>query len=397
MRRTIIPSGIFLSLGIILSTTPKSGTLNPEKESAEALAGLPTLADPEKFRVEPFADLAGHPNNWAFQLTLTEGENGFPAGLYITGGPSFQSDDDPRILFRVDAGGEVHVVENRFTNGVENLVFTKGAYGDGMLLTEPQSLKISRLRSDGSLTTFATLGTAPFGPAGMTYGSDGLIYVSDFTSGKLLRLYPNGTTEEFTTIVLASAPVSWMKPCLYDPSSRYGGGFIVATFSSRVDDFEPHGLDSLYSVSTDGRKVEKLAGGFTGIGFLTLGPGGDFGKNLYIASQGSRKYADGGIYTMTPLGDVAPFMTGIDGVHVVFDTTGVLGGGMFVADMVNWVEGPRNPSSKIWRVVPIADTGPALPAVSRKNCWKVKIVALVLLVLLGLILVAFQRRKKRKS
>lgn len=48
----------------------------------------PVLADPEKFSIELCADLKPFGRLKAFQLTFTDGENGFGQGLYVTSGPA---------------------------------------------------------------------------------------------------------------------------------------------------------------------------------------------------------------------------------------------------------------------------------------------------------------------
>ena len=146
------------------------------------VAASPSLADPTRFRIEPYAGLSAFPFNWTFDMTLTNGQDGFPAGLYIPSGPSFQGDSEKRRLFRVSSPGQVNVVEDRFTSGVESVVFAKGQYGNCMLLSQPQEQKILRLQADGTLTTFTSLGTRPFGPAGIAFGADGFLYAADFTA-----------------------------------------------------------------------------------------------------------------------------------------------------------------------------------------------------------------------
>ncbi len=326
---------------------------SPTDESESG--AIPELAIPDRFRVELYADLAAYPFNWTFHLTLTSGENGFPAGLYVTGGPSFQGDSELRRLFRVDGPSQVNVVEDGFQVGIESMVFARGAYGDGMLLTLPQATEIHRLLADGTLTTFASVGTAPFGPTVLAYTPDDQLYVTDFTGGNILRVEPDGSNEIFASLPLAASAVldiSGAKALLADTSGRYGRGLISATFSAAFDDPQLHGLDAIYAVSSDGSEVTQLATGLTGIEFLTLGPGGAFGTNLFVAVHGSDLNGDGGVYTLSADGRLTPFMTGIDAMHVVFDTEGVLGGGMFVADLYNPLGAPENSASKIWRVVP---------------------------------------------
>jgi hypothetical protein len=307
------------------------------------VAASPSLADPTRFRIEPYAGLSAFPFNWTFDMTLTNGQDGFPAGLYIPSGPSFQGDSEKRRLFRVSSPGQVNVVEDRFTSGVESVVFAKGQYGNGMLLSQPQEQKILRLQADGTLTTFTSLGTRPFGPAGIAFGADGFLYAADFTGGNILRVQPDGTSSQF-----ASIGPERPKAVLADSSGRYGGGLIAATFSTVPD-------NSIFMISSDGTTVTRLATGLTGIEFLTLGPGGEFGSDLYVSLHGTNLNGDGGISTVAPDGTVTSFLTGIDGMDVVFDTSGILGGGMFVGDLDNPLGAPGNTFGKIWRVTPIPE------------------------------------------
>jgi len=301
--------------------------------------GPPRLVDGRRFRLERFADLAGHQRSWAFHLRISTGEHGFARGLYVAGGPDFSAAREPRRVFHVDADGRVRVVAEGLERGIENLVVARGAYGEGLLLSEPQSLRILRLNARGEFDTFATLGAAPFGPAGLTFGSDGLLYATDFTGGALLRVHPGGRSERVASVPLppqASATVIGAKPALRMPAARGDGIVIVAgSFSARARDAVPHGLDALHRVSLDGRSVTKLADGLTGLEFVTLGPGGAFGDGLFIATQGTDLHGDGGVFVLDAEGRLTPFLLGIDASHVVFDTAGVLGGGMFVADIAN--------------------------------------------------------------
>lgn len=318
--------------------------------------GPPTVVDPKNFKIELFADLKEFPRNWTFDLTLTKGENSFPPGLYIPGGPSFAPDQEKKRLLRVDKTGKVSTVSDRLEKGIEIMVFARGKYGDGILVSELQSLRIVRVLPDGTISTFAQVGTAPLGPTQMNYGSDGLLYVPDYTSGNLMRVYPDGKSEVYATVPVVArgrADVAGRKGnAEAQPMYQAGGGFITSTFSTRSRNAEPHKLDTIHIVSIDGRSVKELAAGFSGIEFLNFGPGGIWGSELYVSAQGTDLNGDGGVYIVKPDGKVEPFITGIDATDVVFDTEGILGGGMFVGDMYNPWGAPDYPSSKIWRVVP---------------------------------------------
>lgn len=135
-------------------------------------------------------------------------------------------------------------------------------------------------------------------------------------------------------------------------SSRFGGGFVAGTFSARFGDPNPHGFDAVYSISADGHTVSPLTTGLSGIEFLTVGPGGAFGDDLFIAAHGTDLNRDGGVYTVAPDGTMTTFMIGIDATDIAFDTEGILGGGMFVSDLYNpWGAPDDLPVSKIWRII----------------------------------------------
>lgn len=355
MRRQTLARIAMLVIAVVAAATIFECVIGDDKIDDADRVGLPGLADPEQFAVVVYADFTGFPFNWTFDLNLTDGSHGFPAGLYVAGGPSFQGDAELRRLFRIDGPDRVAVVEDRFKTGVESFVFALGQYGEGMLLTMPQALEIARLTPDGALTTFASLGTGTFGPTVVAFGPDGLLYTTDFTSGTIYRVFPDGEFEAFATIPLASPDrvnVSGAKALMF-ASVRFGGGFLAATFSARFGESEPHGLDAIYAISADGATVTQLASGLTGIEFLVPGPGGVWGDDVYVAVQGTDFNRDGGIYTLAPDGTLRPFLTGIDAVDVVFDTTGVLGGGMFVADIDNPTGAETAVISKIWRVTPL--------------------------------------------
>lgn len=353
-RRTLTRIAV-LVIAVLVTATIFVFVVTDDQIDDDDRVGMPDLANPEMFEVEMYADLTGFPFNWTFDLNFTDGSRGFPAGLYVAGGPSFQGDSELRRLFRIDGPDRVAVVEDRFSVGVESFVFARGQYGEGMLLTMPQALEIVRLTPEGALTTFASLGTGTFGPTVVTFGLDGLLYTTDFTSGAIYRVFPDGEFETFATIPLVSpdlVSVSGAKALMLAASDRFGGGFLAATFSARFGESEPHGLDAIYSISVDGETVTQLATGLTGVEFLVAGPGGAWGDDVYVAVQGTDFNRDGGIYTLAPDGTLIPFLTGIDATDVAFDTAGVLGGGMFVADIDNPTGADTAVISKIWRVRP---------------------------------------------
>lgn len=132
----------------------------------------PWLINNEKYKINLFADfnIEGMPK--VFQLTISNGSNGFPAGMYITSGPT----DDERSgrLFFINTTGNVSVLSSGFKSN-EALIFAKGKYGNGILITEPLQQHIQRILPSKIVNLFTTIGTPPFGPAAMTFGPDDLI------------------------------------------------------------------------------------------------------------------------------------------------------------------------------------------------------------------------------
>jgi len=310
----------------------------------------PVLADPSRYKISLYADLTPFGfHTKSLQLTITPGENGFAAGMYVTS--PFTPSPNPDRLFFVTGPGAVSTV-NSALDTPENLVFARGAYGDGMLISEPSNNRLQRLLADGTLTTFASLGTAPFGPTGLAYDAGGNLYATDFLSGNILRVAPDGSSSILATIPIPSIPdaFSGAKPILADLGGRYGSGLIVGTFS--VTDDAPTLADILYLVSLDGSLIQPLAGGFSGLEFIALGDGGAFGLDLYASTIGGDANRDGGVFTVAPDGTVSPFLTSIDATHVVFDSLGVLGGGLFVSDFNESVG-----SARIWRITPVPEPG----------------------------------------
>lgn len=332
---------------------------------------LPQMVDPNRFQIELYADLTelgGFPR--AFQMTLTEGENGFPSGLYLTSGPVSGTGSDR--LFHIDDEGKVRVVKDGF-NSTQTMIFARDRYGDGMLITEPRELRIARLLADGTVATFAELGTTPFGPSILTYDPTGNLYVTDAASGNILRVKSDGSSEIFASLPLSGkAPIESGSNITFDTSGRYGGGFIAAIFTGGA---EPTDVGSIYLVSADGRSVKQLVNGLNGIELMTFGPGGAFGSDLFVASQETDMPGDGAVYTMTPDGTLSPFINGIDATHVVFDTQNILGGGMFVAELPNVCAmcegGPKLAAGKVWRVIRTDATPAAMKVEFEHNTFDV--------------------------
>ena len=333
-------------------------------------------AEPNKFKVELFADLSdfyppreGRPEYKFFALVIHNGESGFKPGLYATGGPF----PPPRgaEIYRVDRSGKISVVVRGFESN-ESILFARGQYGNGMLVTEPRRGRIRRVLAnpDGTGTLvaepFAVVGDPSFGPIVMTFGYDFMqadpkkrldevIYVTDFKGGQVLGTDPHGKATMLTRIQNPSG--GGVKAVISDISARFGNGLLVGTFS--VDGLHRHSSDTITSVTfregTGGTVVSTatMAADFQGLELLTFGPGEPFGQDLFVATMGTAAYADGGVFTLSPEGTLTAFLTNIDAASVVFDTEGVLGGGMFVSDLTN-----RAGVGKIWRVTPIAKKSP---------------------------------------
>lgn len=331
------------------------------------------LARPELFDVELFDPPRLYENlsrfegiPLAFHMTLTGEEAGFPRGLYVTSGPLPGSVEIPPDSGNfVPASDRLFHLANQFSatvfaegfNSCEAMVFAQGAYGNGLLITEPRENRIQRLQLVSHLpviTTFsANAGTAPFGPAGLTYDNNLNLYMTDAAGGRILKVYPNGTTEAFADVPLPQVTPgtkAYAKAVLYDTSGLYGGFLIAASWSQGYPDLSPG--DAIYSISADGI-VNQLLDDDDRLGlleFITLGPGGVFGSNLFVTALGTGYHGDGGVYTMAPDGTLSPFLTGIDPSHVVFDTGGILGGGMFVTDFNQQDTGYADGPARIWRI-----------------------------------------------
>jgi hypothetical protein len=341
-----------------------------------AMAATPILAEPDKYQIELFADFSSlAPPLDAFQMTITEGENGFAPGMYVTSGPA-QGTLGNRLV-RVNRDGSITVVKEGIRNA-ETLIFAKGAYGDGMLIAEPLDQRLRRLLPDGTLTTFAeNVSTPPFGPSTLVYGPNDLLYATDGASGDLangsrdiLQINPDGTTEVFASIPESLYPQC--RECIVqvhgalayasiNPDTNQwqeGGGFVSGTFSVSFPGTPGLGIDALYGVSLDG-EVTQLADGLSGVELIELGPGGTFGSDLYIGALGSfpvdeATRGNGGVYTLAADGTLSSFLTNINAIDVAFDREGVLGGGMFVTEGTNF-----NGPGRVWRITPVSTPEPA--------------------------------------
>jgi hypothetical protein len=106
-----------------------------------------------------------------------------------------------------------------------------------MLITEPKNLRITRLLPNGTRSTFASLGTAPFGPAVLNFGNDGKLYVSDGASGRILRVESDGSFTPFANIPLGPDSVGGVPMIIFTKDivasiAAFGGSFIASTFTA---------------------------------------------------------------------------------------------------------------------------------------------------------------------
>ena len=333
-------------------------TIPPELGGGELLADLtgsfrflfkPVLAQPERFRVERFVDLSQLGGFLkAFQLSLkSDDTGGFPPGLYITSGPLLGPESDR--LLRVNPDGTIDIVAEGLSSN-ESIVFGGGAFGAGMLVTQPRTTSIIRLFPDGTSETFSQLGTPPFGPAIME--RDGpLLYVSDFLGGQLLRVFPGGGFEVVTSVPLPPADVAGFKD-VAQPNA-FAGDLLLGVFTAQGPN--PTGLGTLYRYNLTSGLLTPVLEGLDGLELTAEGPGGPlFGSDIYVPTQGTDISADGEIVILGPDSITEPFMSAIDAASIAFDPTGVVGGGMYIADFNNgWDPATMTPfpaAGYVWRV-----------------------------------------------
>lgn len=270
--------------------------------------------------------------------------------MFVSTGPLPSWDT---LLF-INPTGEVSVFKDGFVSN-EGLAFARGSYGEGMFIGELQNGRILRLLPDGTVSVFSSGFTQPpegLGPAQFTYGPDPegildeVLYASDFSSGNILRVNPDGTTKVF------ASTVARQKAIAHAPGFC-GGDFVASNFNF---DGDPN-TGSIFSISADGQTVTQQITGLEGLQFMTLSPGGAFGDYVYVAAeddiQQPEEMNDGLVYTLSKSCELKPFMTQIDANNVVFDTQGVLGGGMFVSGADQF--GVPEKQNIIWRVVPVPE------------------------------------------
>jgi len=217
-----------------------------------------------------FSSITGSANK-PWQITITAGENGFASGLYATTGPF--PDGRSGTLYRVDFNGSITEVKNGF-NTIESLVFARGNYGDGILTSDIRGQQIQRLLADGTVTTFASLGSSPLGPAILSYGPDNFLYVTDFASGDILKIDTDGTYSVFATLPLPPTDKLYLagaKPIA--PTSGNSSCLISGIFTAGTN---PTGLGSLYSVC----KVPEPSTSLSILALGTLGAASTLNRKL---------------------------------------------------------------------------------------------------------------------
>ncbi len=228
----------------------------------------------------------------------------------------------------------------------ETIVFAKGEYGNGILITEPRTNRILRLTSiQDTAQVFATVGTPPFGPANLFYGPNGNLFVTDFSGRSMLQLDFNGTSKtlfQLPGITLDPNQVLGAKGGTYGGGGFGGGGagrdFIISTFTIGLP-------GEVFVYADDYTLIKRFPLGLDGVNLIGQGPIDWFGSDLYVPSTGGANNGDGGVYILSADGILRPFLLGIDAVSVAFDTTGIMGGGMFIADIND-----GGGAGRIWRV-----------------------------------------------
>lgn len=155
-------------------------------------------------------------------------------------------------------------------------------------------------------------------------------YVTDPSSNNILRVYPDGKYEIFTSFSHNDFGNSVPKGILYDKDGVFGNNFIISTFNI-VELEPPQGDGGIYLVSPDGNNITRIVGGLDGVELLETGPGDPFYTGVFVSSIGTDLSADGAVYNLYKEPDgvnrFVPFIMGIDATDVVFDTENVLGGG----------------------------------------------------------------------
>ena len=312
--------------------------------SSDALAGLYVYAD--------FSILPDQPTK-AFDLLLSNGENGFQKGLYVS--TDFVG---PQELLRVDGPNQISVVKDGI--GVnESLIFAQGSYRTGMFITQPNNLSIVRLLSDGTLTTFANLRTGPLGPSGMAYAPDGTLLVTNAYGGNILRVNPDGSSSVFATLP-GAGPEARPFGITTLPASlaaAFGGPILVGTFETPL---EVHN-DKIYVFSADGQLIKEVAQGLDHLEYINPSPGLPyFEPGVFLSEFGTDVNGSGRVSLLEPDGTIIPLLSGLNPASVVFDTQGILfkTPTMCIADMnANIINQPEPSGSLSGRIDCVPEPG----------------------------------------
>ncbi len=323
---------------------------------ARNLTATPILARPDLFKIKKYAEFTIPPLA-SFSLVLSDGSQGFQSGLIVGTGPI---PDRDRLLFIDPSSRQASVLAEGFTSN-EGLVFARGSYGNGLFVSEIADGKVLRLLPDKSKPVFSSDFTQPnegLGPAQMVYGPDPtgqlpeVLYVTDFASGTVKRVNPDGTASQFAVLTALA------KGLAVDVLGLYGGGFIGSTFNFNSQPF----TGQIFHISPDGASVIPFPLAVTGLQLLATGNASAFDSpflgavrnivdgKVFVPSIGLAPSHDGSISILNPNGTLSPFLSGIDASSIVFDTNHILGGGMFVTD-VDGVNGEQT----IYRIAAIPE------------------------------------------
>jgi hypothetical protein len=327
-RRSVVSA---LLVSLLLSTLLSCQSSRPPASirTPTPAATVPRLADPSRFEIKLFANLAALGRLKAFQLTLSDGEQGFPRGLYVTSGPA--KDDRSDRLVRIDRQGKPSVVGRGFLSN-ETMVFAHGAYGNGLLVTEPLARRIVRLLPDGKRENFAVVGTEPFGPAGLFFNKDKQLLVADFSGNSVLRVLPDGKTKPLAHLPIPPAKAEYVDGPKGGFAGGFGGGGFGGggagrdyLFSTYTDGPKPNGQGKIYEISSTGDVQSIIKTGLDGLELIARSPGGKYGAGVFVPSAGNGEMnADGGLYFLNQQKKLSPLLTGLDAVSVVFDTHNIM-------------------------------------------------------------------------
>jgi len=323
------------------------------------------MFEANKFKLELYADMEPLGGNLkAFQLTLNDGTNGFPAGLFVTSGWLATTESDRLVFIGKDARPEV-LLHGLRSN--ESILFSKHAKHNGLLVTVPRDNLILRFEdkealagfetNKGDYTFMANVGSSPFGPAVLSEDTAGNLYYSDFSAGYIGKISPNGDVKkDFATIPPPKGDVIRVfgeKKEMPSQNPEYGDGLLVGEFTGGE---YLTGQGTIYKVDFNG-KVEPFSTGYDGLELFEFGPGEPYGKELYVATMGNDRPGNGFVYKVMPDGSKIPFIVGISAGDVEFDPEGILGtkDAMYVSDVSpGWKDGKQVPAAgKIWKVTPV--------------------------------------------